>query len=72
MDYSWVKRVVELTDCGDVQKYIETGRWEILSIAPGQDDDHAPLNLFVLGWHGPLDPEFPTHADAASEFPLGR
>lgn len=72
MDYSWVKRVVELSDCNDVQTYLETGRWDILAVAPGQDDEHRPIILYSMGWYGPVDPEFPTHEDAASEFPLGR
>ena len=68
-DYSGILKVVQETDVERVQKYLDTKRWGILSIAPGQWSDHSAYQLFALGWYGPYDPEFPENDQ--SEFPFG-
>ncbi|MBD5162171.1 MAG: hypothetical protein HDT14_09195 [Oscillibacter sp.] len=68
-DYSCIVKVVQETDVDRVQKYLDTQRWVILSIAPGQLPDRTAYQLFALGWYGPYDPEFPERDH--SEFPLG-
>ena len=67
MDYSDVRKVVEETDLARVQAYLDTGRWSILAVAPGQQEDKSAYILYCLGWHGPDDPEFPD--EDTSEFP---
>ena len=67
MDYSDVRKVVEETDRARVQAYLDTGRWSILAVAPGQQEDRSAYFLYCLGWFGPDDPEFPDEDD--SEFP---
>ena len=68
MDYSDVRRVVEEIDPERVQVYLDTGRWRVLAVAPGQREDGSAYCLYSLGWLGPLDPELPD-ADT-SEFPV--
>ena len=67
MDYSDVRRVVEETDPERVQVYLDTGRWGVLAVAPGQREDRSAYCLYSLGWFGPLDPELPD--EDTSEFP---
>ncbi len=68
-DYSSIQKVIQETDVERVQKYLDTQRWVVLSIAPGQRPDLSAYQLFALGWYGPYDPEFPD--EDHSEFPLG-
>lgn len=67
MDYSNVVKVFQSTSEDQVNTYLATQRWIILSIAPGQREDRRAYQLFALGWLGPYDPEFPEND--TSEFP---
>lgn len=69
MDWSKIKKVVELYDPAVVNRYLNTRRWVILSTAPGQLEDKSPCTLYSLGWYGPRDPEYPE--EDTSEFPPG-
>jgi len=55
MDYSWVKKVIETRDVSEVESLVDTGRWEIIGVAEGQDEGKQPVMLYSLGWHGPKD-----------------
>lgn len=68
MSHEGIYRIVEETDTHIVQKYLDTKRWVILSVAPGQRDDGSAYHLYSLGWCGPLDPELPENDN--SEFPV--
>lgn len=50
MDYNKIKKIAEETDIKIVQKYLDTGRWYILSVAPGCREDGTAYNLYALGW----------------------
>ena len=65
MDCEHVQRVVEETDPRIVQRYLDTGRWILLSVAPGQSDDLSAYHLYSLGWLGSAGPQ-----DDGSEFPV--
>lgn len=55
MDYSDIKKVVEETNVEIVQKYLDTGRWRVLAVAPGYREDGSAYHLYALGWYGPVD-----------------
>jgi len=69
MDFSGIEKVVEETDPNLVQKYLNTGRWVILSVAPGHRPDGTAYQLYSLGWYGPYDPDAP--GSEHTEFPTG-
>jgi len=66
MDYSEIKKVVEMKDVEKVNRYLATGRWVLLGDAPGQYANKESYHLYSLGWLGPYDPEFPENDN--SEF----
>ena len=67
MEYEGIRKVEETIYPGDVNAYLETGRWMLLGTAPGRDENNLPYMLYSLGWLGPVDPEFPE--DDTSEYP---
>ncbi len=68
MDYSEIVKVVETTSSDDVNKYLATKRWCVLSVSSGRMEDGTAYHLYSLGWYGPLDPDNPEDND--SEFPV--
>lgn len=67
MDMSDIKKVVESTDTRDVNAYLSTNRWAVLTCAPGTSESGEAYILYALGWYGPYDTEFPESDH--SEFP---
>lgn len=68
MNYDEIKKIVETANCDDVNCYLKTTRWVILSVSPGRDENGSAYHLYSLGWYGPYDPDNPDEPD--SEFPL--
>lgn len=53
MDYSEYKKVTEVMGETNVNNLLKDG-WEIISIAPGNDEDGAHFR-YCLGWKDPID-----------------
>ena len=68
MDCDGIIKVAETTSAEDVNKYLATHRWALLSVTGGHTTDGAPCHLYSLGWYGPYDADNPYEPD--SEFPL--
>ena len=58
MNYSDIKKVTEETDIQVVQKYLDTGHWYILSVAPGHREDGTAYHLYALGLCNSIQEEF--------------
>ena len=52
MDYSEIVKVVETTSSDDVNKYLATKRWCVLSVSSGRMEDGTAYHLYSLGWYG--------------------
>lgn len=55
MDYTNFVKVAEETDPERVNKYLETGRWKILTVCPGQYSNGPAYAIYTLGWLGAED-----------------
>ena len=64
--YSEIKKVLQLTDEKRVQAHLDTGKWVILSIAPGQHPDSSAYNLFAIGSCDPDAKELPLRGESVT------
>lgn len=64
MDFTEFVKIQELFNSDHVNKYLATGRWKVLAVSAGQEENGSAYMLYSLGWLGPVGD------DDESEHPL--
>lgn len=70
LPYQNIIKVAQVNSLEDANTYLATDRWILLDLKIIDRKDQPVYTVYILGWVGPYDREFPE--TDTSEFPLGK